>query len=504
MAAVALAVACGPIVARKASRPKSPSASRASAKPAQPGVAFSVESKQYRISVTALYRSGPFMRLGFRLECVQGSGDNSQHACEADEDFTSGIVGLSSDFGGFYLVDPVRHKEYLPVETEDGSAPFTSKSDYIGTGKAVNAWVVFPAPAPDAQSLDVGVPEGPVLENVPIGQPKPATQQAPTQPNFDKPKDTTSTDGLRLKVNDLLLRTTSEGTDEKRSKDRTNVTLAADVLFAFGKATLTSKAKTILGRVATQMDSDATGTIDVTGYTDAKGSPKVNNPLSENRAKAVADYLKKNVKRGLSYSVKGKGEADPIAPNTNDDGSDNPKGRAKNRRVTVSYKTQPSKTAGGSPAPTTSSAPPTQAPTAVVWTASGDEATDTYQVSAQYVHRHGDLAALHFTLTCRRPERSDRGCQPDVELQDPDHSGELAPDRAGGFRLYQPSSTTRYYPITEDAVGNKAWTSDMDSDVPTGTARSYWAYFPAPDPGATAIDVELPHGGPTIHNVPVE
>ncbi|MCV5714411.1 OmpA family protein, partial [Escherichia coli] len=61
--------------------------------------------------------------------------------------------------------------------------------------------------------------------------------------------------------------------------------------------------------------------------------------LSERRAASVKKYLVDNF--GLSpdrLQTRGFGETKPIAPNTNPDGSDNPEGRQKNRRVEVIIK----------------------------------------------------------------------------------------------------------------------------------------------------------------------
>ncbi|HQL70344.1 MAG TPA: OmpA family protein, partial [Bacteroidales bacterium] len=54
---------------------------------------------------------------------------------------------------------------------------------------------------------------------------------------------------------------------------------------------------------------------------------------SQDRAQSVVDYL---IEKGISRDrlvATGFGEAFPIAPNTNPDGTDNPDGRAKNRRT---------------------------------------------------------------------------------------------------------------------------------------------------------------------------
>ena len=72
--------------------------------------------------------------------------------------------------------------------------------------------------------------------------------------------------------------------------------------------------------------------IRVIGHTDAKGSDAYNQKLSERRAKAVVDYF---ISQGIDpnrISSEGRGESEPIAPNTID-GKDNPAGRAENRRM---------------------------------------------------------------------------------------------------------------------------------------------------------------------------
>ena len=76
--------------------------------------------------------------------------------------------------------------------------------------------------------------------------------------------------------------------------------------------------------------------VDIAGHTDSIGQDDTNLVLSQNRADYVKDELifsQLDQKRVLS-SV-GYGSSKPLAPNKADDGSDNPDGRAKNRRVEV-------------------------------------------------------------------------------------------------------------------------------------------------------------------------
>lgn len=69
--------------------------------------------------------------------------------------------------------------------------------------------------------------------------------------------------------------------------------------------------------------------IELGGHTDSDGDDKHNLTLSDNRAKAVKDWLVANGIEGTRLSHKGYGEKMPIAPN------DTPDNKAKNRRTEV-------------------------------------------------------------------------------------------------------------------------------------------------------------------------
>ena len=62
-------------------------------------------------------------------------------------------------------------------------------------------------------------------------------------------------------------------------------------------------------------------------------SSEYNLKLSQKRAKSVVDYLSKQEIDINRLEYKGYGETEPIESNTFPDGTDNPEGRAKNRRV---------------------------------------------------------------------------------------------------------------------------------------------------------------------------
>lgn len=117
-------------------------------------------------------------------------------------------------------------------------------------------------------------------------------------------------------------------------ENRYDIILPTDVLFDFDKAELRPEAGALLAKVKAHLDEHGSDQIHVRGYTDAKGSDRYNLTLSINRATAVCRWLKAN---GHTFTnCIGRGEGDPVAPNAKPDGSDDPAGRQRNRRVTIS------------------------------------------------------------------------------------------------------------------------------------------------------------------------
>ena len=76
-------------------------------------------------------------------------------------------------------------------------------------------------------------------------------------------------------------------------------------------------------------------TIEVRGHTDAQGTATSNQNLSEQRAAAVKGYLNAQGLDPSRVSNAGFGSTQPVVLETNPDGSDNPAGRAFNRRVEI-------------------------------------------------------------------------------------------------------------------------------------------------------------------------
>jgi outer membrane protein OmpA-like peptidoglycan-associated protein len=115
--------------------------------------------------------------------------------------------------------------------------------------------------------------------------------------------------------------------------EQVEVVLAV-VLFVFDSATLTPAAEARLVEAAATLTAEGEGPVQVVGHTDSMGTDAYNVHLSQRRAAAVRDALAR-LAPDFTYQVSGKGESEPAAPNTNADGSDNPEGRARNRRVAI-------------------------------------------------------------------------------------------------------------------------------------------------------------------------
>ena len=114
----------------------------------------------------------------------------------------------------------------------------------------------------------------------------------------------------------------------------TVITLEDGVLFDFGKSDIRPEAAQTLKSLAGVLNNAKVPAAHIYGHTDSISDEAFNLQLSQERADAVSAELKKD---GVSamLDATGYGESKPVAPNENADGSDNPAGRALNRRVEI-------------------------------------------------------------------------------------------------------------------------------------------------------------------------
>ena len=114
----------------------------------------------------------------------------------------------------------------------------------------------------------------------------------------------------------------------------TLITLEDGVLFDFGKSDIRPDAAQTLTKLADVLTNAKVPAAHIYGHTDSVSDEAFNQQLSEARANAVKNDLST---KGVTATMDatGYGESKPVAPNENADGSDNPAGRALNRRVEI-------------------------------------------------------------------------------------------------------------------------------------------------------------------------
>lgn len=131
--------------------------------------------------------------------------------------------------------------------------------------------------------------------------------------NFDIPQ----TSSYQEVTKDILLKKVEVGTR----------IILRNIFFDFDKATLRPESTAELERLITLLNENGSLKIEISGHTDNRGSAVYNQKLSEDRAKAVVDYL---VKKGINSNrleFKGYGLTQPVETNDTD------YGRQQNRRT---------------------------------------------------------------------------------------------------------------------------------------------------------------------------
>ena len=138
-------------------------------------------------------------------------------------------------------------------------------------------------------------------------------------------------DGVEVPLGDVVDDLGGKDTDEGIEID-----LPSGVLFDFNSATVRPDAEPELEKVAAILGAYAEAEVVLTGHTDSVGSDADNQRLSEQRAESVRNELVQQYQvETTRLTTEGRGEMEPVAPNENSDGSDNPAGREQNRRVEV-------------------------------------------------------------------------------------------------------------------------------------------------------------------------
>lgn len=110
---------------------------------------------------------------------------------------------------------------------------------------------------------------------------------------------------------------------------QSKITLQADTLYDFDKATLKAEGQATLDKIARDLSKIKLEVIIAVGNTDSVGSDAYNMALGQRRAASVKAYLVSKGVDGSRIYTESKGKSNPVANNATAEG------RAKNRRTDI-------------------------------------------------------------------------------------------------------------------------------------------------------------------------
>ncbi len=119
------------------------------------------------------------------------------------------------------------------------------------------------------------------------------------------------------------------GVQVARNGDNIRLIMPNSITFDTNNDVMKTSANAVLDSVAQVANEYDKTKLQIIGHTDSTGSDKINNPLSERRARTVAGYLAMRGVAGARLYATGVGSKQPIASNATEEG------RAQNRRVEI-------------------------------------------------------------------------------------------------------------------------------------------------------------------------
>ncbi|SHI63122.1 Outer membrane protein OmpA [Hymenobacter daecheongensis DSM 21074] len=135
--------------------------------------------------------------------------------------------------------------------------------------------------------------------------------------------------GRRMDKQAAELKREMAGARVERVGEGIKITFDSGLLFAKNSAALTASAQENIADLAKTLIKYNDTNVLVEGHTDTSGSDAINDPLSQRRAQAVANYAQGQGVDASRFTVTGYGSKQPVADNSTE------AGRIANRRVEV-------------------------------------------------------------------------------------------------------------------------------------------------------------------------
>lgn len=447
-AAIVLALAAcsqAPVAPPDATAPSAPPAPAVNGVDALPvSTAFPVQGRDLR-----LVRVGAG-EIALQFEFVNGT----------DQPVRPYDLGIGTIERKLMLADLPRATTYEVLDAQGLDGRISESSDtQLAPGESATVTAAFSAP-PAATTHMLVMVNGLLPVDVPV-------RAAGSTALLDDPVLRPGPAGESF-VGPLLCRV--DGPPDASGQETVQISLPSDVLFAFGSAELSPDAQEAIAEVGIPGSG---GTVTIEGHTDAVGDDASNQLLSERRAAAVRAALQAELGGSFSYDVVGFGESRPIASNTRPDGSDDPDGRARNRRVEIRT---------GADAPT---------PTPVARPVPSDLADAGLRADVVGLTRTDGYVMARVTVTNPGTTPVELGPGSGLTPTTADAEGLVLLDQPRQRRFNLCRNTTRklgFYYLTNPSAD---YTPADSATVPPGAEVTFWGIYAAAPPELTSMDVEL-------------
>jgi len=439
-----------------------PSALPTSAAPA--GTGITAESLSTALPVQA--KDLRIVRVGTNEVALQ-----FEFANKGDRPVTPDALGIDQFRRVLMLVDLPRSTAYeiLDAKGNDGRIS-ESNGEQVPPGGAVTVTAVFTAPPAEVTELTAFI-DGFLPVPVPVQAAGSATLVA------DPVLTATGTSPPNVKP----VLCTADGPGRATGTKRTVIRLPGDVLFAFGSAELTPAAREAIAAVDDEIGG-GTGTVTIEGHTDAIGSDADNQALSERRAAAVRGALEAALGSGYQYTSVGFGETRPVAPNTKPDGSDDPDGRALNRRVEIR----------------TGSAEPGPPPALEALPVTRDLADAGLRAEVAGLERRQGYLMVRLAVTNPTGQAIELAPGSGLTPEQADPNGLTLADRTDQLRQRPCHTSGRAVGFYYLANPSSDYSLDGGGAVPAGATITFYAFYAPPAAGVTTVDMELGGFGETV------
>lgn len=128
---------------------------------------------------------------------------------------------------------------------------------------------------------------------------------------------------------DLRRQTAGTGVEVERRGDELILNMPSGVTFATNSYAIQPQFRQTLDEVARTLANYPSTYIDIYGHTDSTGGDAINVPLSQDRARSVADYLSGRGVNSARLATQGFGSSQPVGDNGTESG------KQANRRVEI-------------------------------------------------------------------------------------------------------------------------------------------------------------------------